>query len=75
MLCAIPTVNGLKNAAAKPAAEPRNGIDVPTIESYPSRRASGMKMITNGMVSSAMPKTDPASEKTTISTGMSIPSR
>ena len=33
MLCAMPTVNGLKKAAAKPATEPRNGIDTPTIES------------------------------------------
>ena len=29
----MPTVNGLKNAAAKPAAAPRNGIETPTIES------------------------------------------
>ena len=34
-----------------------------------------MKISTNGMTSSAMPNTDPASEKITISTGMSRPSR
>jgi hypothetical protein len=33
MLCAMPTVKGLKNAAANPAAAPRKGIDTPTIES------------------------------------------
>ena len=33
MLCEIPTVNGLKKAAANPAADPRNGIATPTIES------------------------------------------
>ncbi len=33
MLCEMPTVNGLKNAAENPATEPRNGIDTPTIES------------------------------------------
>ena len=75
MLCAIPTVNGLKNAAANPAAAPRNGIDTPTIESYPRRRASGMKMTTNGITSSAMPKIEPASENTVIIMGISSTSR
>jgi hypothetical protein len=75
MLWAMPTVNGLKNAAANPAAAPRNGMATPTIESYPRRRASGMKMMTNGMTSSDIPKTDPPREKITISDGMSSPSR
>ena len=75
MLCEIPTVNGLKKAAANPAADPRYGIAAPTIESYPRLRASGMKMRTKGIVSSAIPKIPPPSEKMVISTGISRPSR
>jgi hypothetical protein len=30
-------VNGLKNAAANPAAEPTKGIAAPVIESYPMK--------------------------------------
>jgi len=33
MLCAMPTVNGFRTAAAKPEAAPRNGMAAPTIES------------------------------------------
>ena len=33
MLWAMPTVKGLKKAAAKPAAAPRNGMEMPTMES------------------------------------------
>ena len=63
-------MNGLKNAAAKPAAAPRKGIETPTIESYPRESASGTQMRTNGMTSSAMPKIDPPSEKIVMRAGI-----
>ncbi len=75
MLWAMPTVNGLKKAAANPAAAPRNGIDTPTIESYPSCRARGMKMMMKGITSSDMPKIEPASEKTVMRAGIRNTSR
>ena len=51
----IETLEGLKNAAENPMAEPRNGMATPTIESYPRERASGMKISVNGIASSDMP--------------------
>ncbi len=68
--CATPIVNGFRKAAANPACDPTKGIATPTMSSYPSERASGTKISTNGIVSSAMPNTAPPSEKSVMKTGM-----
>ncbi len=70
MLWAIPTVNGFSTAPANPAAAPRKGMEVPVRESYPRESARGMKIRTNGIPDSAMPKAAPAIEKRVMETGI-----
>ena len=64
--CAIPTVNGFRKALEKPMLDATYTISIPMKASYPIDTASGTTMPTNGMVSSLMPNTAPASENSTV---------
>ena len=57
--CAIPIVNGLKIAPAKPRCAATYTRQSPVIESYPIDIASGTNIITKAMVSSLIPKMAP----------------
>mmetsp|Transcript_44674 Transcript_44674/g.105066 ORF Transcript_44674/g.105066 Transcript_44674/m.105066 type:complete len:221 (-) Transcript_44674:242-904(-) len=67
---ATPTLKGFRKAVAKPTCEPTNGIATPVSESSRSASASGMKISTKGIASSAMPKLAPPSENSVTKPGM-----
>ena len=57
--CAIPIVNGLSIAPAKPSPAATNTIQTPVIESYPIEIAIGTSTRQKAIVSSLMPNTAP----------------
>ena len=57
--CAIPMVNGLRMAPAKPKAAATNTMQTPVMESYPMEMAMGTSIMVKAMVSSLMPNTAP----------------
>ena len=69
---AMPMVNGLRVAPAKPSPAAKKHMHIPTIESYPMLMARGTKMIMNAMVSSDIPNTDPKRLKRIIKRVMMI---
>ena len=68
--CAIPIVKGLRNAPAKPTPAPTNGMEIPTIESYPRANENGNVIRIKTRTSSLMPNVAPANEKSVITIGM-----
>ena len=58
------------NAPAKPALAPQNTIATPVILSYPAAIISDTKIGMNGIVSSAIPNTEPQRENRNITIGI-----
>ena len=71
-LLAIATANGFAMDAITPRAAPIFITESPTSESYPAAIKIGINTGKNGSVSSSIPNAAPATEKISISVGISM---